>query len=100
MTPWLYLAVGGGHGDGKLLGDPTNQHRHRCHPLHAEAPGKEKTIVTLVQPIEISWEKTLRFHTFSLRLKQDAFILAKQCIILEKRTYSLSETIVNANGIC
>ena len=32
--------MGGGHGDGKLLGDPTGEHRHCRHPLHAEAPGR------------------------------------------------------------
>jgi hypothetical protein len=33
-----HLAVSGGDGDGKLLGDSTHQHRHRCHPLHTEPP--------------------------------------------------------------
>jgi hypothetical protein len=33
-----HLAVGSGHRDGKVLGDPTDQHYQRCHPLHTEPP--------------------------------------------------------------
>jgi hypothetical protein len=33
-----HLAVGSGHRDGKVLGDPADQHYQRRHPLHTEAP--------------------------------------------------------------
>ena len=44
--------MGGGDGDGKILRDPADQHRHRRHVLHAEASEQVQVLYFLILWVE------------------------------------------------